>query len=291
MLCHELREAAPSGRTACSTLARRGRRRGAGRARHPRAGPPPARPAARCAAWPSATGADEAAASGLLAAEPPMAGALAGGRRLGRAPSAPDREAARCRVVLVDYGAKRTMARLLEAAGAEVEVVPHDATAEEILAREPDGVLWATAPATRPPWTRTWRRSARLIDGTGMPAVRHLPRPPAAGPGARAGDVQAALRPPRRQPPGARAGVRPRPHHEPEPRLRGARARRADGRRRSRTSRSTTTRSRACACRGRPVSERAVPSRGRARAARRARADRRLRRRPARSAPRPRRCS
>ena len=55
-------------------------------------------------------------------------------------------------------------------------------------------------------------------------------------------DLQAAVRPPRREPPGARARDRPRARHSPEPRLRG----RADrGLARRRTSRSTTARSRA----------------------------------------------
>src|SRR5205085_2897669 len=51
--------------------------------------------------------------------------------------------------------------------------------------------------------------------------VRHLPRPPAARAGARPGDLQAAVRPPRRQPSGARARERARARHLAEPRLRG----------------------------------------------------------------------
>ena len=58
-----------------------------------------------------------------------------------------------------------------------------------------------TAPATRPrsPTRSTTSRGAARR-GAG---VRHLPRPPAPRPRARRADVQAAVRPPRRQPPGA----------------------------------------------------------------------------------------
>ena len=54
------------------------------------------------------------------------------------------------------------------------------------------------------------------------PGVGHLPRPPAALPGGRPGDVQAAVRPPRRQPPGQGPADRQHRDHLAEPRLRGA---------------------------------------------------------------------
>ena len=80
------------------------------------------------------------------------------------------------------------------------------------------------------------------------PALRHLPRPPAARPGARPGDLQAPLRAPRRQPPGARARDRPRAGDLAEPRLRGRHAGRAGRASRSPTRRSTTAPSRGCGC-------------------------------------------
>ena len=90
-------------------------------------------------------GGGEQAARALLAAEPPMSGRLLAGEVSGEleggAPDAP-----RCRVVLVDYGAKASILRLVEQAGADVRVVPHDASAEEILALDPDGVLLANGP-------------------------------------------------------------------------------------------------------------------------------------------------
>ena len=51
-------------------------------------------------------------------------------------------------------------------------------------------------------------------------ALRHLPRPPAARPRARLPDVQAAVRPPRREPSRARCAHRPRARDRAEPRLR-----------------------------------------------------------------------
>jgi carbamoyl-phosphate synthase small subunit len=64
--------------------------------------------------------------------------------------SRPRREVAgtaeRCRVTLIDYGAKDSIGRLLAEAGAHVTVLPHDATAADIDATRPDGVLLANGP-------------------------------------------------------------------------------------------------------------------------------------------------
>jgi len=81
----------------------------------------------------------------LLTAEPPMEGRLLADLVSGDLPDR-DAEPERCRIVLVDYGAKDSIARLLAEAGAHVEVVPHDATADEILAQDPDGILLANGP-------------------------------------------------------------------------------------------------------------------------------------------------
>ncbi|SHJ19376.1 glutamine-hydrolyzing carbamoyl-phosphate synthase small subunit [Wenxinia saemankumensis] len=50
------------------------------------------------------------------------------------------------RVVAVDYGAKRNILRSLASAGADVTVLPASATAEDILALEPDGVFLTNGP-------------------------------------------------------------------------------------------------------------------------------------------------
>ena len=49
-------------------------------------------------------------------------------------------------VVVVDYGVKRNILRALVSVGARVTVVPAKTTAEEILARNPDGVLLSNGP-------------------------------------------------------------------------------------------------------------------------------------------------
>jgi carbamoyl-phosphate synthase small subunit len=49
-------------------------------------------------------------------------------------------------VVVVDYGVKRNILRALTAIGAAVTVVPADTSAEDILEREPDGVLLSNGP-------------------------------------------------------------------------------------------------------------------------------------------------
>jgi carbamoyl-phosphate synthase small subunit len=49
-------------------------------------------------------------------------------------------------VVVVDYGIKRNILRALNSVGARVTVVPADTSAEDILARKPDGVLLSNGP-------------------------------------------------------------------------------------------------------------------------------------------------
>ncbi len=53
---------------------------------------------------------------------------------------------AKHKVVAIDYGAKRNILRCLASAGCAVTVVPASASAEEILAHEPDGVFLANGP-------------------------------------------------------------------------------------------------------------------------------------------------
>ena len=49
-------------------------------------------------------------------------------------------------VVVLDYGIKRNILRALTSVGAHVTVVPADTSAEDILARKPDGVLLSNGP-------------------------------------------------------------------------------------------------------------------------------------------------
>ncbi len=50
------------------------------------------------------------------------------------------------RVVAIDYGAKRNILRCLASAGCDVTVLPATATAEEILAHEPEGLFLSNGP-------------------------------------------------------------------------------------------------------------------------------------------------
>jgi len=55
-------------------------------------------------------------------------------------------EPARFKIVVVDYGVKRNILRALASLGASVTVVPASSTADEILARRPDGVVLSNGP-------------------------------------------------------------------------------------------------------------------------------------------------
>ncbi|WP_299613909.1 glutamine-hydrolyzing carbamoyl-phosphate synthase small subunit [uncultured Tateyamaria sp.] len=50
------------------------------------------------------------------------------------------------KVVAVDYGAKRNILRCLASAGCDVTVLPATATADEVMAHEPDGVFLSNGP-------------------------------------------------------------------------------------------------------------------------------------------------
>jgi carbamoyl-phosphate synthase small subunit len=80
-----------------------------------------------------------------LVSEPPMAGRLLAGEVSGELDGVPQADP-RCHVVVLDYGAKASIVRLLEQAGADVTVLPHDATAAQVDAIAPDGVLLANGP-------------------------------------------------------------------------------------------------------------------------------------------------
>ena len=163
-----------------------------------------------------------------------MAGARPGAR--GHAGRAGDPRAARrrhrpARSWRIDTGIKDSIVRNLRERGATARAAPvHD---------DRRGAA-GHAPRRRLPRQRARRpRGARLRGrhraraGRQGARVGHLPRPPAAVPGGGPGDLQAAVRPPRRQPPGQGPGDREDRDHQPEPRLRGARpGRREDDRRR-----------------------------------------------------------
>jgi carbamoyl-phosphate synthase small subunit len=58
----------------------------------------------------------------------------------------PRNETAEFHVVAIDYGLKRNILRCLASAGCKVTVVPATTTAEDVLARKPDGVFLSNGP-------------------------------------------------------------------------------------------------------------------------------------------------
>ena len=183
MICHEARDYAPGGRTGLLTwLSAQGVDR-AGRAstpvrlvRHLRDRGAMLGVVGR--------GRRRTSASALLEAEPPMAGRLLAaevsgeiqGEQVGRRPgpaswsstTAPRPRSCAC-------------SRTPEPRSRSC---PHDATADEVLALAPDGVLLANGPGDPGSMDAHVARCARMLDD-GRPRLRHLPRPPAAGSRAR----------------------------------------------------------------------------------------------------------
>lgn len=83
----------------------------------------------------------------LVLESPPMEGsdlALEAGTR--EAFRSPATAPVRFRVCAIDYGMKRNLLRLLNAAGCDVTVFPAASTAEEILSEKPDGVFLSNGP-------------------------------------------------------------------------------------------------------------------------------------------------
>ena len=58
----------------------------------------------------------------------------------------PKREGKGHKVVAIDYGAKRNILRCLASAGCEVTVLPASATAEDVMAQNPDGLFLSNGP-------------------------------------------------------------------------------------------------------------------------------------------------
>ena len=139
-------------------------------------------------------------------------------------------------VVALDFGMKWNILRHLVDLGCKVTVVPGSAT----------GRGDPRPRARRDLHLQRARRSAAAHRSDGHPAhahpdrrrvaghpdLRDLPGPPAPGPGVRGPDVQAQVRPPRRQSPGPQPADRQGRDHHAEPRLR-RRPRDAAGRRRA----------------------------------------------------------
>lgn len=72
-------------------------------------------------------------------------------------------EKARKNVVVYDFGVKKSILRRLVEAGANVEVVPAQTPAQEVLAKNPDGVLFSNGPGDPEPCTYAIEAAKELI--------------------------------------------------------------------------------------------------------------------------------
>ena len=104
-------------------------------------------------------------------------------------------------VVALDFGMKWNIPRHLVDMGCRVTVLPGTATAEEVLAAEPDGVFLSNGPGDPEPLEYAHPHDPRTV---GQEAdLRHLPGPSTARPGLRREDLQVEVRPSRRESSGA----------------------------------------------------------------------------------------
>jgi len=101
------------------------------------------------------------------------------------------------KVVAYDYGIKRNILRLLTQAGCDVTVVPAAMPAEEVLKMNPDGVFLSNGPAI-PSRSLTPSRTSKRSSARSRSS--YLPGTAAFGPRPRREDLQAQVRPPRREP-------------------------------------------------------------------------------------------
>ena len=90
--------------------------------------------------------------------------------------------AAKFHVVAYDFGVKHNILRMLAERGCEVTVVPAQTSAAEVLALKPDGVFLSNGPGDPEPCDYAIA-AIRDVRRDEDPDLRHLPRPPAAGPG------------------------------------------------------------------------------------------------------------
>ncbi len=157
-------------------------------------------------------------------------------------------------VVAIDYGLKRNILRCLASAGCKVTVVPATTSAEDVLARKPDGVFLSNGPGDPAATGKYAVPEIKKLVGERATGVRHLPRPSDARPRARRHDQEDAPGPPRREP--SREGLHDRQGRDRvhEPRLHGRHQDAAQGRAARRTCRCSTAPTAASRWRAAPCS-------------------------------------
>ena len=102
-------------------------------------------------------------------------------------------------IVAYDFGVKTNSLREFSKFGCRVTVVPADTSADKVLALKPDGIFLSNGPGDPSSMTAVVDE-IKKIDGIKRADLRHLSRPSDSRPGLWRRDVQAQIRPPRRQP-------------------------------------------------------------------------------------------
>ena len=172
-------------------------------------------------AVPGAFGTDEAAVRAAAACAVPTDGIDLAATVTTNEPYTVGDAAAPFHVVAYDFGIKRTILRHLVGAGCRVEVVPAGTPAADVLARAPDGVFLSNGPGDPAAVAGAAANVAALVGE--VPVFGICLGHQVLGLALGAGTDEAAVRAPRRQPPGAPRRHRTGGDHQPEPQLRGRR--------------------------------------------------------------------
>ena len=124
-------------------------------------------------------------------------------------------------IVAYDFGMKYNILRRLRQHGFKVQVVPATTPAAEALQAQAGRDFSFQRPGrSRRRWVTRCRRCSDLVK-SGDSDFRHLPRAPDSGPGVWRKDLQAEVRPSRRQPAGEGSGVGQSGNHLAKPRVCG----------------------------------------------------------------------
>ncbi len=170
-----------------------------------------------------ASDADAAALLERIQAQPTMAGAALAltvvDPRAYEFPMPPG-AAVKGRIAAIDYGIKTNILRMLAARGLEPTVFPATTPAKEILAQGFDGVFLSNGPGD-PDALPGPVANVKAFVASGTARLRDLPRTAAPRPRRRRDDVQAQVRPPRREPSREEPPHGPRRDHVAEPRVLG----------------------------------------------------------------------
>ena len=144
------------------------------------------------------------------------------------------------RATVIDYGVKRNILRMLAGLGADITVVPAQATLEDVMRHKPDGVLLSNGPGDP---AATGAYSIPTIKGlvdSNMPVFGICLGHQMLGLALGAQTQQDGARPSRREPSGEGSGDRQGRDRVDEPRLHGRSRHAAQGRARKRMSRCST---------------------------------------------------